>query len=134
MNAGRKQGYAGARAEGKLTPDIKNIMSKEEETRPGPTDGRNRSEDLLRDPAVMPEMSSRGATEGMKVKRVTLDLNEEDAELLNRIVARKSLSQAQVLRQALRRSSWLDTVLTDPDRKLVMEYKGGDRDRILDLG
>lgn len=67
------------------------------------------------------------------IERLTLDLDKEVANLLDRMAARKGLPKAQVLRQAFRRSSLVDTILTDPDRKLLVVEEGGDKFRIVDL-
>jgi hypothetical protein len=60
------------------------------------------------------------------MRQFKLDFSDEDFEALSAAVERKGVTKVSFLRQALRRQLYIDEILRDPQRSLLIEEANGE--------
>jgi len=64
------------------------------------------------------------------MKTFQLNFSEEDYEYLKKKALEKHIPMADLIKQSLTRGAWLEKVLADPGKKLIIEEKDGTKTKI----
>jgi hypothetical protein len=67
------------------------------------------------------------------MKKIQFQFSDEDYELLKNESIKKGVPMADLVRQSLTRGAWLEKVMADPKKKLIVEHEDGSKNQIVPL-
>ena len=67
------------------------------------------------------------------MKKIQFQFSDEHYDLLKKEAEKKGVPMADLIRQSFTRGVWLDKVMLDPKKKLIVEEEDGSKNRIMTI-